>query len=312
MPIAYRGRFAPSPTGDLHLGSLATALVAWARARAAGGAFVLRVEDIDTPRVVAGSEARQIEDLRWLGLEWDEGPDVGGAYAPYRQSQRLASYEDAIERLAHTGSIYFCDCSRRDIAGVASAPHVGEEGPRYPGTCRRFGMRERSFRRPPAVRLVVPPGRIAVDDAFQGRFEQDVAGVVGDFVLKRGDGVYAYQLAVVVDDLAMQITEVVRGHDLLASAPRQVLLAQLLGGTAPGFAHVPLVLDASGERLEKRNPAHTLRGLRQDGATPWTILRRLTSALGLAAVDLATLARLPQAEWLAALHRRTEVRLPLE
>ena len=139
--ISYRGRFAPSPTGDLHLGSVATALVAWLRARAAGGALVLRIEDIDTPRVVPGSEARQLADLRWLGLDWDEGPDCGGPYAPYRQSERTVQYEAALGALAAQGLVYLCDCSRREISGVASAPHAGEEGPRYPGTCRPHGMR---------------------------------------------------------------------------------------------------------------------------------------------------------------------------
>jgi len=199
----YRGRFAPSPTGDLHLGSAATALVAWLSARAAGGRLVMRVEDIDAPRVVAGSETRQLDDLRWLGLDWDEGPDVGGAHAPYRQSERSAVYDDALARLGVRGLLYYCDCSRAEIARIASAPHAGEEGPRYPGTCRAFGMRERAWKRPPAIRLAVPDGVVHVDDAIQGAFDEDVAARVGDFVLKRGDGVYAYQLACVVDDIAL-------------------------------------------------------------------------------------------------------------
>ncbi len=279
--VTYRGRFAPSPTGDLHLGSAATALIAWRRARANGGALVMRIEDIDTPRVVAGSEARQLEDLRWLGIDWDEGPDVGGPCGPYRQSERSGLYEAALARLAAQGLLYLCDCSRREVAGVASAPHVGEEGPRYPGTCRPSGMQARNFRRPPAVRLRVPEGTVVVSDAWQGRLTQDVAAEVGDFVLKRGDGIYAYQLAVVVDDLAMGVTEVVRGHDLLRSAPRQALLAQLLGGRSPQFAHVPLVVDAAGKRLEKRDPGQTLRGLREAGVPAAAIVGQLASALGL-------------------------------
>lgn len=281
----YRGRFAPSPTGDLHLGTLATALVAAARARAAGGQLILRIEDIDTPRVVAGSEARQREDLRWLGLDWQEGPDVGGPVGPYRQSERAAYYEEALAKLAGQGLLYLCDCSRADIALVASAPHAGDEGPRYPGTCRRFGMGVRQWKRPPAVRLAVPDHSVAIDDALHGRLVQHVAGEVGDFVLKRGDGVYAYQLAVVVDDLEMGITEVVRGVDLLASAPRQALLAELLGGRAPAWAHVPLVLAADGTRLQKRAPSHTLGESRDRGLTPAEVVARLARTLGLVDFD---------------------------
>ena len=283
--MSYRGRFAPSPTGDLHLGSVATAVVAWLRARAAGGALVLRVEDIDTPRVVAGSEARQCADLHWLRLDWDEGPDVGGPHAPYRQSERTTLYEAAIATLAAQGLVYLCDCSRREISSEASAPHAGDEGPRYPGTCRPHGMRPRAWKRPPAVRVALPDRELVIDDAFQGVLRQNVAQAVGDFVLKRGDGIYAYQLAVVVDDLAMGITEVVRGADLLGSAPRQALLAELLGGRAPAFAHVPLVVDADGARLEKRNPRHTLHGLRVAGVPAAAVLARLVRGLGIVAAD---------------------------
>lgn len=277
--MPYRGRFAPSPTGDLHLGSLATALVAWRRARAAGGALVVRVEDLDASRVVVGSEARQLADLRWAGLDWDEGPDVGGAFAPYRQSERGAWYAAALACLTADGAAYLCDCSRRDIAAVASAPHAGEDGPRYPGTCRRFGMTARAWKRPPAVRVALPDRVVQVDDALQGRFRQHVAREVGDFVLRRGDGVYAYQLAVVVDDLAMGISEVVRGADLLASTPRQVLLAEMLGGTAPRFAHVPLVVDTDGARLQKRAPSYTLAALRAAGMAPGAVRAQLESIL---------------------------------
>lgn len=277
----YRGRFAPSPTGDLHLGSVATALVAWLSARAAGGRLVLRVEDLDGPRVVAGAEARQLDDLAWLGLDWDEGPDAGGPHAPYRQSERGAHYEAALARLAARDLLYRCDCSRAEIAAVASAPHPGDEGPRYPGTCRRAGMAERRWKRPPALRLRVPPGTVAVEDRLQGRVAQDVAAEVGDFVLQRGDGVYAYQLACVADDVAMGVTEVVRGADLLASAPRQALLAELLGATPPAFAHVPLVVGADGARLAKRAHGITVRDRRAAGATPAEVVALLARTLGL-------------------------------
>jgi glutamyl-tRNA synthetase len=280
----YRGRFAPSPTGDLHLGSAACALVAYAWARSRGGAFVLRVEDIDTPRVKAGVEARQLADLRWLGLEWDEGPDVGGVHAPYRQSERLARYDDALKSLADRGLTYLCDCSRADIARVASAPHEGDEGPRYPGTCRDLGMDERSWKRSPAVRLKVPDREVRVEDALQGVFTENVWQRVGDFVLRRGDGVYAYQLAVVVDDLAMGITEVVRGADLLGSTARQMLLAELLGFSPPRYAHHAMVIAADGGRLAKRGGGATLRDERAAGTSGADVVARLAAALGLASV----------------------------
>ncbi len=306
--MSVRGRFAPSPTGDLHLGSAASALLAWLFARAAGGAFVLRVEDIDTPRVVAGMEARQLDDLRWLGLEWDEGPDVGGTAGPYRQSERSAHYEAALARLAAADLLYACDCSRAEIARVASAPHAGDDGPPYPGTCRRFGLAPRPWKRPPATRLRVPERVVTVHDALLGPVTQDVAATVGDFALKRGDSVYAYQLACVVDDLAMGVTQVVRGADLLGSTARQVLLAELLGGRPPTFAHGPLVLAADGTRLAKRARGVSLRDHRAAGVTPGALLR-----------SLATLLALPPAESPAALlhafdpealRGRGEVRVP--
>jgi len=277
----FRTRFAPSPTGDLHLGSAACALVNWLWARSIGGALVLRVEDLDPPRVRAGAEARQCEDLRWLGLDWDEGPDVGGGYGPYRQSERSHHYEQALEELERRGLTYYCDCSRAEIARVASAPHEGEEGPRYPGTCRAFGMKRRSFKRSPAIRLAVPPGEIAFDDALQGHVAEDVAEVVGDFVLRRGDGVFAYQLAVVVDDLAMDIRCVARGADLLASTARQVLLSRLLGKKPPRYAHHAMVMAASGGRMAKRAGGLSLRDERQAGVAPQVVVARLAAALGL-------------------------------
>jgi glutamyl-tRNA synthetase len=243
---------------------------------------VLRVEDLDRPRVAPGVEARQLDDLRWLGLDWDEGPDVGGPAGPYRQSERMAHYEAGLDALARRDLLYWCDCSRAEIARVASAPHAGDEGPPYPGTCRRFGMRPRTWKRPPAIRLRVPPGDVTVDDALQGRLVQDVAAGVGDFVLRRGDGTFAYQLAVVVDDLAMGVSEVVRGADLLSSAPRQALLARLLGGTPPRWAHVPLVVAADGSRLAKRAAGVTIRDHRDAGESPARVVDGLARLLGLA------------------------------
>jgi glutamyl-tRNA synthetase len=310
----YRGRFAPSPTGELHLGSAAAALATWLAARVAGGRLALRVEDLDTPRVLPGSAERQMEDLRWLGLDWDEGPDVGGRFAPYRQSERAASYETALEELRRAGLTYLCDCSRTEIARVASAPHAGDDSSRYPGTCRRFGHEQRAFRRPPAVRLAVPQGEVVVRDRFQGEVRQDVARAVGDFVLRRGDGVWAYQLAVVVDDLAMRVTEVVRGADLLDSAPRQALLARLLGGEPPSFAHVPLVLAPDGSRLAKRAPGLRLRDHRDAGVAPERLIAELARMLGLLAAGDPRTAVAPDqlvaAGVLERLSGRATVRVP--
>jgi glutamyl-tRNA synthetase len=273
-----RSRFAPSPTGDLHVGGAWTALAAWALARGEAGGrgrTVLRVEDIDTPRVVAGAAARIAEDLAWLGLDWDEGPAL--------QSARTAVYEDALRALAAAGLTYACDCSRAEIARVASAPHTGEEIV-YPGTCRDADPR-REPKRPPATRLRVPAGEmIAFDDLVRGRVAQHVDVAVGDFVLRRGDGVFAYQLVVAVDDAEMEITDVVRADDLLGSTPRQILLMRLLGrAEVPRYAHVPLVVAPDGERLAKRGHAATIRELRGRGVAAEDIIGTLASALGLVA-----------------------------
>jgi glutamyl-tRNA synthetase len=283
----YRGRFAPSPTGDLHLGSAASALLGWLFARKEGGIFVLRVEDIDTPRVKPGVEAQQLDDLRWLGIDWDEGPDVGGGRGPYRQSERAGQYEAALDRLARHGLLYLCDCSRSEIAREASAPHPGEEGPRYSGRCRAFGMQQRDWKRPPAVRLAVPDRELVIEDRLQGPLRENVWRSVGDFVLKRGDGIYAYQLAVVVDDLAMGITEVVRGYDLCSSAPRQVLLAELLSDDSerraaiPRFAHHAMIMGPDGARLAKRARGVSLGDYRRAGMSAGAVVARLAAALGL-------------------------------
>lgn len=300
-PHVYRGRFAPSPTGALHLGSARTALVAWLRARSAGGAFVMRVEDLDAPRVVAGAEAAMRADLRWLGLDWDEGPDVGGPHAPYVQSARTHRYAYALARLRASGHVYPCTCTRREIAAIASAPHgPDDEGPRYPGTCRDGPTHPE---RPASWRFRMPEPAPGFDDALAGPCAPGTLGG-GDFVVARGDGTFSYQLAVVVDDLAMGITEVVRGDDLRASVPRQIALAEALGGTPPAWLHVPLVLAADGQRLGKRHGSTSLASLRDAGHTPAAIISRLAETLGLAApgeslspralvprFDLATLPR---------------------
>jgi glutamyl-tRNA synthetase len=281
--VKYRGRFAPSPTGELHLGSAAAAVFCAAAVRAVAGTLILRMEDLDGPRVVPGAAEGILDDLRWLGVRWQEGPDIGGPAAPYVQSQRGAMYQAAVDDLARRGLTYLCDCSRAEIARVASAPHAGDEGPRYPGTCRAYGMQTRAFRRPPAVRLAVPEGgaaRVRVVDATLGCLQEDVAVTTGDFVLRRGDGVFAYQLAVVVDDLTMDITEVVRGADLCTSSARQLLLAALLGGAPVRFAHVPLLVADDGARLAKRARGMTLRDQRAAGRDPGELVRAIAAAYG--------------------------------
>lgn len=281
IPKPYRGRFAPSPTGDLHLGGASTALCAWLAARSAGGTLVMRIEDIDTPRVRPDSEERILEDLTWLGLDWDEGVETGPC-APYRQSKRSTLYEAALDRLATLGLTYPCDCSRKEIASSASAPHPGEEGPIYPGVCRNAPL-QRAFRRPAATRLAIPPNTLVrFHDPIHGRQEVDLATQTGDFVLRRGDGVFSYQLAVTVDDIAQGITQVVRGADLLSSTARQIFLMQCLGATPPTYAHAPLLVGPDGERLAKRARGVPVRDHREAGVDPRKLVARLARALGLA------------------------------
>ena len=278
---SYRGRVAPSPTGYLHLGHARTFWTAHVRARAAGGVLVLRDEDLDPARARAEFAAAMLEDLRWLGVEWQEGPDVGGPFGPYRQSERRGLYLGAWARLVEGGHVYPCACSRRDIARAAEAPHEGQAGarpaqddePHYPGTCRpRAGALPFQAPDSPAGlnwRFRVPDGEeIIFADLQQGR-QSFVAGRdFGDFVVWRRDDVPAYQLAVVVDDAHMQITEVVRGADLLKSAARQMLIQRALGLHVPAYLHCDLVTDERGERLAKRHESLSLRHLRAAGLTP--------------------------------------------
>jgi len=274
------GRYAPSPTGDLHLGNLRAALLAWRQARDLGGIFILRVEDIDAPRTVPGAEARMLDDLRWLGLDWDEGPDVGGLAGPYRQSERGSIYAAALARLEAAGRTYLCTCSRKDLR-EASAPHPGEDGPVYPGTCRAADPQAQ--RRHPlgaAVRLrVAPPGApIAFEDLVLGPQAFDLAALCGDFIVRRRDGLWAYQLACAVDDALMGVTHVLRGEDLLSSTPRQLAILRALGLPEPVYAHVALVADARGERMCKRDGSESLRALRAAGLTPEAARARILAA----------------------------------
>jgi glutamyl-tRNA synthetase len=266
-----RTRFAPSPTGDLHLGGAWTALASWVLARRTGGAFVLRIEDLDRARIVPGAAERIEADLRWLGLDWDEGPFV--------QSERSAWYEAAVAKLVTQHLVYPCDCSRAEIARAASAPHVGEDV-RYPGVCRDRDP-SRAMRRPPALRARVPDELVTYDDWIAGPVTQNLGREVGDFVLRRGDGVFAYQLAVVVDDAAMRITHVARGDDLVRSTPRQIWLARACGADPPQYGHVPLVVANDGARLEKRTRGSAVRELREAGVEAERVVGELAHGLGL-------------------------------
>lgn len=272
--MPYRGRLAPSPTGSLHLGVARTSLVAWLRARKHNGVLVMRIEDIDMPRVVSDSAQAIMSDLRWLGLDWDEGPDVGGPHAPYEQAQRRQLYEDALETLQQRGYLYPCTCSRKDIASIASAPH-GDLGQLYPGTCRTGSIRSD---RPPALRFKHRDDLPRFEDLLHGPYPDPI---VDDFVLKRGDGMFAYQLAVVVDDIAMQISEVVRGDDLLSSTPRQLALYRALAAPAPRFVHVPLLLGPDGRRLSKRHHAPSIADYRASGVNAASIIGWLAANLGI-------------------------------
>jgi len=283
MTRGLRGRYAPSPTGELHLGNASTALAAWLSIRSRGGKFVVRMEDLDRHRARPDLARRILRDLAWLGLDWDEGPDRGGPHGPYDQSSRLDRYAVAFERLRETGRVYPCFCSRRDVAAAVNAPQAtGDERP-YPGTCRgvdadlaarRIASGERHSWRFRA------DARPAFSDLVRGRYGEDVPAS-GDFVVSRADGVPAYQLAVVVDDAAMRITEVVRGDDLLPSTLKQLLLFEALGLDPPAFAHVPLLLGPDGIRLAKRHGGTAIGELRERGLDPAQVIGRLAHVLGL-------------------------------
>lgn len=267
--MTYRGRLAPSPTGFLHIGHASTFRVASDRAAGQGGDLILRIEDLDHDRCKPEFRDAIAGDLRWFGIKWAEGPDIGGPYAPYVQSERRPFYLAAWEKLRAGGFIYPCYCSRRDVLNAVAAPHAGDEEPIYPGRWRTAEGVVPEAKSPAGItwRFRVPFGEpISFQDARLG-LQKAVAGVdFGDFVIWRKDDVPAYQLAVVVDDAAMQITEVVRGEDLLISTFRQLLLYRALGLEAPAFYHCPLVTDDQGRRLAKRNDALSLRTLRKRGS----------------------------------------------
>ena len=265
---AYHGRLAPSPTGYLHLGHARTFWAAQERARLYGGELILRNDDLDSTRFKMEFVDAMLEDLRWFGFGWSEGPDCGGPFAPYNQSERMSFYRAALEKLRAGDFIYPCTCSRKDIRSAVTAPHAADDEAVYPGTCRQSRKSEvvnRKF----SWRFRVPDGEtISFTDGNLGE-QHFVAGKdFGDFVVWRHDDVPAYQLSCVADDAAMRITEVVRGADLLASTARQILLYRALGLTPPDFFHCALMLDDSGRRLAKRHDALSLRTLRGQGIPP--------------------------------------------
>lgn len=258
-----QGRFAPSPSGRMHLGNVFSALLAWLSVRRAGGVMVLRMEDLDPDRCRAAYAEQLADDLRWLGLDWDEGYQKGGAHGPYLQSGRTARYAAAFRALEERGLVYPCYCTRAERL-AASAPHRSDGIPVYDGRCRRLPPEELARlaqSRRPAWRIQVPEEVRSFRDLLQGDVSQNLALDCGDFILRRSDGVYAYQLAVVVDDGAMGVTQVVRGSDLLSSTPRQRYLLELLGCPAPEYGHVPLLLAPDGRRLAKRDRDQELGAL---------------------------------------------------
>ncbi len=266
-------RLAPSPTGALHLGNARTFLVDWLMARQAGWKVILRIEDIDSPRIKPGSDQQAIEDLQWLGIDWDEGPIY--------QSQRMDLYRAALRRLCDGGHCYYCTCTRKDIEQAASAPHASDGAVIYPGTCRS----RQDTCEPPraAVRFKVSDEVLALEDAFAGRRSFDMERELGDFVVRKNDGTPAYHLAVVVDDIEMGVTQVVRGDDLLDSAPRQMLLYRALGRTEmiPVYWHLPLVVGPDGRRLAKRHGDTRLANYRERGISAGRILELLAEWCGI-------------------------------
>jgi len=269
---SYRGRLAPSPTGYLHLGHARTFWVAQQRAAAAGGALILRNDDLDRPRCRPEFVAAMYEDLHWFGLQWSEGPDIGGPHAPYDQSARLPHYAAAFEQLRAAGFVYPCTCSRQDVLRALTAPHQGEEEPVYPGICRntspnrpREGVNWR-FRVPDGEAVSFHDGACSEQSEIAGRD-------FGDFLVWRKDDFPSYQLACVADDAGMRITEVVRGADLITSTFRQLLLYRALAWNVPTFHHSPLVNDEHGVRLAKRHDALSLRILREQGHNPEELRR---------------------------------------
>ncbi len=275
------GRFAPTPSGRLHLGNLFCSLLAWLSAKSQGGRIVLRVEDLDRERTSLEFARQGERDLLFLGLSWDEGGEAGGP--GYFQGNRSPYYRELLEKLEGLGLVYPCFCSRSELH-AADAPHASDGDYLYSGQCRGLSperVRELSQKRSPALRLRVPDETVSFVDGHYGPVSQNLQRECGDFILRRSDGVFAYQLAVVGDDAAMGVTEVVRGRDLLSSAPRQIYLYRLLGFEPPAFAHTPLLLAPDGRRLSKRDRDVSLDALREKGFSSQEIVGRLAFLAGL-------------------------------
>jgi glutamyl-tRNA synthetase len=303
------GRLAPSPTGGLHLGHARTFLIAWLAARSRGGRLILRIEDLDAGRVRPGAAEMAMADIRWLGLDWDEGPDIGGPSAPYVQSERIEAYQASLERLKALELVYPCTCTRSDIERAAAAPHPEEEGPTYPGTCAfrsvedARNLTDRSF----AWRFRVPVGQVGWLDSIRGEIMVDPRRIGGDFVVGRSGLGPSYQLAVVHDDAKMGVNQVIRGDDLIPSTPRQILLYQALGWEPPHFGHVPLAVGPDGKRLAKRDGSLKLRTLREAGVDPVRLIGWIARSCGWsdriepmrpeAAISRFNLGQLPPTPW---------------
>ena len=281
---AYRGRYAPSPTGRLHLGNLRTALLAWLHARLSQGRFILRIDDLDLPRNQPGSMEQIIDDLRWLGLDWDEGPDIGGPHGPYLQSNRIQHYQAFFLQLQDQNQVFPCICSRKDVQQSPSAPNSGQLETIYPGTCRPSDNASKQgtpHNKPVSWRFLTRNIKIAWQDNVSQPATIELDKTTGDFVIKRKDGLYAYQFASVVDDGLMGITDIVRGADLIDSMPRQLALFDALQFSRPRFLHAPLMKDNLGRRMAKRDGSDSLEQWKSRDRAPERLIGELASSCGL-------------------------------
>lgn len=284
--MTVKGRFAPTPSGRMHLGNLFSALLAWLSVRSKNGRIVLRIEDLDIGRCRIENALQFEKDLRWLGLDWDEG----GCFEPYLQSKRGQVYDEVFDKLSQMGLVYPCYCSRASLH-AASAPHASDGQYVYSGGCKNLTAQQRAqMTKIPAWRLEVPDREVSFIDGHLGKFSQNLARECGDFIIRRADGVYGYQLAVVVDDALMEVTEVVRGCDLLDSTPRQIYVNQLLGYDIPSYYHLPLLTAPDGRRLSKRDKDMDLSELEKN-YTPQQLVGKLAYIAGIIKTPEAVSAR---------------------
>lgn len=300
-----KGRFAPSPTGHIHLGNVWIALLSYLSCKAQGGDFILRIEDIDKQRSKPELGQALLDDLEWLGFSWDQGPRVSQSDDMYWQSHRDAIYDEQITKWLKSGDIYPCFCNRARLQAVMSAPHVGDTPIMYDGHCRyltKVEQEQLQLEKEPSYRLKVKDRIISFDDKYKGHQSFSIKAGIDDFVVKRADQMFAYNLAVVLDDIAMGVTEVIRGMDLLETTALQVYLYDLLGKTRPVYGHAPLLIDREGHRLSKRQSSITVAELRQSGMTSQEILGNLVKQTGLVSeiyldsqgrISLAQLEKIP-------------------